>query len=373
MSAHLSNEYLPLLVDAKDRITSYVNRMQPHVSEETEDIQVLKEELLTVKEQMAHVDKLQNIRIDEMAEEILTLRRENTDLQERSAAAIESVNLSVEDLPPFDESKDNFDAYIWRFEMYAKLRKWPRSVWAMQLGLVLSGKALDTFYGMSYEQQENYDLLKSTIKRKYFLTEETYREKLFKIQDTGEKPFIFMNQLDRLFRSWIEESKTPHTFEGLKNLLLREEFYKRCHGDLKGYLREKSLTEPSLVATAAERYLDAHGGMLSGKTKADNSAGSNNYLYDRKQSKMEKTTRKTRKTENSDQKKCFRCGSTEHKVKDCKKKDQKKCFRCGSYDHLVKDCKKEYGITSKEAADSDQQELCNICKTSGHTKATCWF
>ena len=61
---------------------------------------------------MAHAEKLQNIRIDEMAEEILTLRRENTDLQERSAAATESVNLSVEDLPPFDESKDNFNTYI---------------------------------------------------------------------------------------------------------------------------------------------------------------------------------------------------------------------------------------------------------------------
>ena len=131
LSAHLSNEYLPLLVDAKDKIT-YVNRMQQHVSEETQDTHVLKEELLIVKEQMAHVEKLQNIRIDEMAEEILTLRRENTDLQERLAAATESVNLSVENLPPFDESKDNFDAYIWRFEMYAKLRKWPRSVWAMQ-------------------------------------------------------------------------------------------------------------------------------------------------------------------------------------------------------------------------------------------------
>ena len=47
LSAHLSNEYLPLLVDAKDKIT-YVNRMQQHVSQETKDTHVLKEELLTV-------------------------------------------------------------------------------------------------------------------------------------------------------------------------------------------------------------------------------------------------------------------------------------------------------------------------------------
>jgi hypothetical protein len=36
-----------------------------------------------------------------------------------------------------------------RFESCAELRKWKKSEWSMQLSLLLTGKALDTFYGLS--------------------------------------------------------------------------------------------------------------------------------------------------------------------------------------------------------------------------------
>ena len=42
-------------------------------------------------------------------------------------------------LPIFNEERDKFDTFICKFESYAKLMKWPRTDWAMQLSLVLTG------------------------------------------------------------------------------------------------------------------------------------------------------------------------------------------------------------------------------------------
>lgn len=53
-------------------------------------------------------------------------------------------------LPPFDEAKDNIDAYIQRFERYATAQNWIRINWGSHLSapkksLEKTGKALDVF------------------------------------------------------------------------------------------------------------------------------------------------------------------------------------------------------------------------------------
>lgn len=53
-------------------------------------------------------------------------------------------------LPPFDEAKDNIDAYIQRFERYATAQNWIRINWGSHLSapkksLEKTGKAFDVF------------------------------------------------------------------------------------------------------------------------------------------------------------------------------------------------------------------------------------
>ena len=72
-------------------------------------------------------------------------------------------------LPMFEEHKDSFDSYISRFENVAKMRKWGKDEWPTHLSLLLTGRALDTFFGLSEIQQSNYDVIKEALMRKYML------------------------------------------------------------------------------------------------------------------------------------------------------------------------------------------------------------
>ena len=59
------------------------------------------------------------------------------------------------------------------------MQKWKREEWAAQLSLLLSGKALDTFFSLSDTQQKNYEAVKGALMRKYQLTEEEFRKEFF--------------------------------------------------------------------------------------------------------------------------------------------------------------------------------------------------
>ena len=135
-------------------------------------------------------------------------------------------------LPPFSEEKDKFDNYISRFENYAKIRKWKRENWSMQLSMLLTGDTLDVFYGLTEPQQQDYDKVKEALMQRFSLTEEGFRKELFGTKVEGEEaPAQFMGRLERLFTKWVDAARVQKTYEGLKQLILKEEFYKRCHVD----------------------------------------------------------------------------------------------------------------------------------------------
>ena len=169
-------------------------------------------------------------------------------------------------LPIFNEERDKFDTFICKFESYAKLMKWPRTDWAMQLSLVLTGQTSDIFYSLPEEHQRDYDKVKNALLRKFSLTEEGLRKELFATTaKTTESPLLFMTRLDRTFQQWVDAAKITKSYDGLKNLLLREEFLKRCHNDLVSYVREKAKSEIMDIADISQHYIDAYGGSISSK------------------------------------------------------------------------------------------------------------
>ena len=48
-------------------------------------------------------------------------------------------------LPCYEESRDQIDSYLLRFEKYATVNNWSRSDWAIHLSALLRGKALDVY------------------------------------------------------------------------------------------------------------------------------------------------------------------------------------------------------------------------------------
>ena len=108
-------------------------------------------------------------------------------------------------LPKFDESVDDVDAYLDRFERFATSNQWPRDEWAVNLSPLLAGKALQAYVSLSVADSSNYDILKKNILLRYSLTEEGYRQKF---RDTcpekGETVVQFSSRMCLYFERWIE-------------------------------------------------------------------------------------------------------------------------------------------------------------------------
>ena len=171
-------------------------------------------------------------------------------------------------MPPFDE-RDDMDSYIQRFERYAVTQKWRKEDCAIYLSALLKGKALDVYARLPVSQAQDYEVLKQALLRRYSLTEKRYKQKFYEGKpERGESPQQFIVRLDNYFLRWLELAKVEFTFEGVRNLIVKERFLATCHKPLELFLRERAVTDLEELAKLAEQYNDAHGPRPSGRAEA---------------------------------------------------------------------------------------------------------
>ena len=80
-------------------------------------------------------------------------------------------------MPPFEESKDDIDSYLRRFERYAHAQGWKIETWATSLSALLKGRALDVYALLPYESACDYDALKTALLKRFELIEDGFRQK----------------------------------------------------------------------------------------------------------------------------------------------------------------------------------------------------
>ncbi|XP_037795765.1 uncharacterized protein LOC119591123 [Penaeus monodon] len=68
-------------------------------------------------------------------------------------------------LPLFNDMYDNIDAYLQRFERFARNADWPEEVWAISLASLLQGKALDIYHQLTPTEANSFELVKSALLR----------------------------------------------------------------------------------------------------------------------------------------------------------------------------------------------------------------
>ena len=161
-------------------------------------------------------------------------------------------------IPAFNEGKDEMDAYLLRFERYATAQGWKRESWATDLSALLQGKALDVYALMPQEDAMDYDKLKCALLQRYQLTEEGFKRKYRKCRpETGETFQQFSARLKSYFTRWIDMSGIPKTFEGLQDLMLRDQFTFICNRELELFLREREPTSLEQASKLADSYKEA--------------------------------------------------------------------------------------------------------------------
>lgn len=84
-------------------------------------------------------------------------------LTEKETNSEHSNNAKSPKMPFLDESKDDIDSYLRRFERYATAQKWKKDSWAVNLSALLQGRALDVYALLPQEKATDYDALKTAL------------------------------------------------------------------------------------------------------------------------------------------------------------------------------------------------------------------
>ena len=230
---------------------------------------------------------------------------------------------------PFDE-RDDMGSYLHRFERYAVLQGWTRSDWAVYLSALLKGKALDVYARLPLEQSQDYGKLKEALLKRYALTEEGYKQRFYESKpERGEAPQQFITRLESYFERWIELAKVEKSYEGVRDLMVKERFLATCHKPLELFLRERAVTELVELGKLAEQYEDAHGTKPNAKREYESSSS-------------KKPVDETKRT-------CFTCGKVGHVSAKCSKNTGRaspskgagrkpKCFICHKVGHIARNC-----------------------------------
>ena len=161
-------------------------------------------------------------------------------------------------LPHFDDSKDNVDSYLRRFERYAQLQNWPPEEWALYLSALLKGKALEVYSRLTEQDAKDYGRLKAALLRKYELTVEGFRRRFYDARrDRDETAAQFVCRLAGYLDRWVQLAQIEETFDGLKTFIVKEQFLAVSEDSLALYLRERSPKEIDELVNLADLYLEA--------------------------------------------------------------------------------------------------------------------
>ena len=170
-------------------------------------------------------------------------------------------SLRTPKLPYFEVEKDDMDAYLQRFERYAFAQKWPPDQWAITLSALLKGKALEVYSRIPPEQALEYDVLKKALLKCFEMTEDGFRKRFQNCRpEVGETFTQFSNHLVRYIHRWMELAKTDKTFEGLLDLILRDQFIQSCGKDLTLFLRERVPKSVDEMSKLANQFKEARTG-----------------------------------------------------------------------------------------------------------------
>ena len=256
----------------------------------------------------------------------LELARLGQGLNDTESAEVREDRAKAPKLPSFGDGKDDLDAYLQRFERFVTTTKWEKTGWASKLGALLSGRAQEVYSRLSEEVAQDYDRVKLALTKRYDLTEDGYRRKFRASKpEVDESPEQFIVRLDRYLLRRLELSNTERSFEGLKDLIVKEQFIDSCPKELAIHLRERASETLVQIAKIADQYLEAHGKHLF-------SSPSRGLQV---QPKVDES-----KNQQSDSTTvvCFKCNARGHKAVNSPSLI-KKCFVCGKQGHEARNCR----------------------------------
>ncbi|KAL8612415.1 hypothetical protein ACOMHN_008400 [Nucella lapillus] len=257
-------------------------------------------------------------------------------------------------LPKFSEGSDSMDAYISRFEVFARSQGWPEREWAMILSALLTGKALNIFSTLPAVQQSDFDCLKKALLQGFDLTEEAFRKKFRSVRlQAGETYIQFGARLEHYFQKWLELSGTGEEFLELKELILREQVLTGCGPELTIHLRERQPKTTAELLQMAEIYREARADTKSCVRQVSSTGERGDKKPDelpRKSAQSTKGVSEQRSLGQREIRECFLCHKRGHIARDCRTRVQ----RAAAMERTT-ECRVERPVVKEGVRDGEEE------------------
>ena len=221
------------------------------------------------REREARLHMEERLKIEELKAQIeMEKIHSRAGIKSEGGATEETVDIYVRPklpkLPAFVDRKDNLESWLHRFERLASTSGWCKESWSMSLSALLTGKALGGFCRLSESEATDYDKVKEVLQKRYNLTEDGCRQKFCMCTpEDGESPNMFIVRMKTYLQRWMQLSETPQTYDGLRDLLVREQFLDASSADVSTYLRGRKLSTLDEVAQFADLFLTPRTRQLS--------------------------------------------------------------------------------------------------------------
>ena len=229
-------------------------------------------------------------------------------------------------LPKYDETKDDMDAYINRFERYAVAKEWEEEVWALNFSTLLTGQGLQVYDSLTPADADNYQTLKKALLRRYKHTEEGYREKFKQAKpEVTESAEQFVTRIRRYLLRWVELAESGDSVDELIDLLTRDQFLHSCPKKMACHIIERDPKDTETLGKLADQYIKAHEGWQEkGAEKHVKESKPNQPKVEANQTKPNYGGGPSGKTGTQPLKRepitCFLCNRKGHRAKDCFRK-----------------------------------------------------
>ena len=267
-------------------------------------------------------------------------------------------------LPAFDESRDNIDAYILRFERYAAQQNWAHDQWAVYLSTLLSGKGLEVYYSLSEEQARDYDTLKKCILNRYDMNEEGFRKKLKNSKpETSESGPQYAVRIINYFNRWVElatHSNNPDKAH-IIDLIIRDQFMHSIPNDMATFIRERKPKNVDAMTQLADQYIEAHSGWWFSSGQGSKGKGNSrpNFRGNDDGSKPGNTTNPSQ-----NRPKTYREGNSSNNPSQVRGA----CYICNKSGHHARNCRTRPRLNALLDTNEGENKLTSFLDTANEEK-----
>ncbi|XP_063612558.1 uncharacterized protein LOC134786041 [Penaeus indicus] len=165
---------------------------------------------------------------------------------------------SCPSLPVFKDGED-ITSYLIKFERIASLLNFREETYAIRLGSLLTGKAVDIYTSLPPKVTSDYQLLKKTLLRGYSKIPASYRNdfRSAKIK-CGETYEQFAVRLGRLFDYWVDACNITKDYASLRDFMLLDQLMSSISPDQRVYVKEHNVSSLSNAVSLSDNWASAH-------------------------------------------------------------------------------------------------------------------